>query len=316
MFLLITLLFFMTGSSYINFFASLFDPPVAQLNYESSSDEEEEQKEKPVIKYEDKYWDLFHRIENEHTYSKALASKKCEELTKSIPIEIRRLEQDMEDFSDMVTEEKRAAMQAKLDELRKMDPETEATKFAIAQRLEQLATCVLFETTPVGNVIMTYNAKKDVFEYYSDCTVPYRYLDTACRKYAVTFGCKPLYIDMNEEVKVSEAKTKQLRDDKEKEKEKENAKDSKEAPKKKNVFAKFKTYNKDLGRGGGAPPKNSMPGAQKVEDSEPVVIKERTNKFLSLGKTMNFSTGKKVVSKVVDKRAKLSFADFKKMFKK
>ena len=30
----------------------------------------------------------------------------------------------------------------------------------------------------------------------------------------------------------------------------------------------------------------------------------------------NFSTGKKVASKVVDKREKLSFADFKKMFKK
>jgi len=303
----------MTGSSYINFFMTLFDPVVAQLNYESS--DEEEEKEKPVVKYEDKYWDMFHRVENEHTFSNALASQKCEELTKTIPLEIRKAEQDMEDFADMVDAEKRAAMQTKLDELRKMDPEMEARKLAIAQRLEQLATCVLFETTPVGNVIMTYNAKKEVFEYYSDCSVPYRYLDTACRKYVVTFGCKPLYIDMNEEVKVSEAKTKQMRESKEKEKEKEKE-NTKDTGKKKNVFAKFKTYNKDLGRGGGAPPKNSMPGAQKVEDSEPVIIKERTNKFLSLGKTMNFITGKKVASKVVDKREKLSFADFKKMFKK
>ena len=305
----------MTGSSYIKLFASFFEP-VERLNYsDDSSDEEEEKKEKAVIKYEDKYWDLFKRVENEHTYSKVLASQKCEELTKTIPLEIRKAEQDMEDFADMVDSEKRAAMQTKLDDLRKMDPEMEARKLAIAQRLEQLATCVLFETTPVGNVIMTYNAKKEVFEYYSDCSVPYRYLDTACRKYVVTFGCKPLYIDMNEEVKVSEAKTKQMREDKEKEKEKEkeNAKDT---GKKKNVFAKFKTYNKDLGRGGGAPPKNSMPGTQKVEDSEPMIVKERTNKFLSLGKTMNFSTGKKVASKVVDKRAKLSFADFKKMSKK
>jgi len=292
---------------------TLFDPVVAQLNYESS--DEEEEKEKPVVKYEDKYWDMFHRVENEHTFSNALASQKCEELTKTIPLEIRKAEQDMEDFADMVDAEKRAAMQTKLDELRKMDPEMEARKLAIAQRLEQLATCVLFETTPVGNVIMTYNAKKEVFEYYSDCSVPYRYLDTACRKYVVTFGCKPLYIDMNEEVKVSEAKTKQMRESKEKEKEKEKE-NTKDTGKKKNVFAKFKTYNKDLGRGGGAPPKNSMPGAQKVEDSEPVIIKERTNKFLSLGKTMNFITGKKVASKVVDKREKLSFADFKKMFKK
>lgn len=307
MFLLSIMLFLITGSAYIKFFAGLFEP-VVQLDYDSSDDEEEE--EKPVIKYEDKYWDLFRRVANDHTYSKELASQKCEELTMTIPEEIRRLEQDMEDFADMVTEEKRAEMQAKLDELRKMDPETEATKFAIAQRLEQLATCVLFETTPAGNVIMTYNAKKDVFEYYSDCTVPYRYLDTACRKYAATFVCKPLYIDMNEEVKASEAKTMLLRESKAKEKENENQ----DPVKKKNVFAKFKTYNKDLGRGGGAPPKNSMPGAQKVEDSEPVIVKERTNKFLSLGKTMNFITGNKIARK--EANTKLSFADFKKMFKK
>jgi hypothetical protein len=301
----------MTGSSYIKFFASFFEP-VVQLNYDSSDDEEGE---KPEIKYEDKYWDLFRRVENDHTYSKALASQKCEELTKSIPIELRKAEQDMEDFADMVNEEKRAEMQAKLDQLRQLDPETEATKFAIAQRLEQLATCVLFETTPVGNVIMTYNVKKEVFEYYSDCTIPYRYLDTACRKYVATFACKPLYVDMNEEVKVSEAKTKLLRESKVKEKEDAKATNIKDAPKKKSVFAKFKSYNKDSAVGG-APPKNSLPGAQKVEDSEPVIVKERTNKFLFLGKTMNFSTGKKVVRKDVDKRAKLSFADFKKMFKK
>ena len=115
---------------------------------------------------------------------------------------------------------------------------------------------------------------------------------------------------MNEEVKVSEAKTKLLRESKDKDKDKE-----KDPVKKKNVFAKFKTYNKDSAVGG-APPKNSLPGAQKVEDSEPVIVKERTNKFLFLGKTMNFITGKKVARKDVDKRAKLSFADFKKMFKK
>lgn len=312
MFLLISLLFFMTGSAYIKFFAGLFEP-VKRLTCDDSSDDEEDEKEKPVVKYEDKYWDLFHRVKNEHTYSKALASQKCEELTRTIPDEIRRLEQDMDDFADMVTEEKRVEMQAKLDQLRQMDPATEATQFAIAQRLEQLVTCVLFETTPAGNVIMKYNAKKEVFEYYSDCTVPYRYLDTACRKYALTFGCKPLYIDMNDEVKASEAKTILLRELKAKEKENANAKDNKEAPKKKNVFAKFKTYNKDSALGG-APPKNSLPGAQKVEDSEPTIVKERTNKFLCLGKTMNFSTGNKIARKETNK--KLSFADFKKMSKK
>lgn len=309
MFLLSIMLFLITGSTYIKLFTNWFDPVVRLGNYESSDDEEDE--EKPEVKYEDKYWDLFKRVGDDHSFSKELVDQKYEELTKTIPEEINRLEQDMEDFADMVTEEKRAEMQAKLDQLRQMDPATEALKFVIAQRLDQLATCVLFETTPAGNVIMTYNAKKEVFEYYSDCTIPYRYLDTACRKYAATFVCKPLYIDMNEEVKASEAKTMLLRESKAKEKEKDNA--NKDPVKKKNVFAKFKSYNKDSGLGG-APPKNSMPGAQKVEDSEPVIVKERTNKFLSLGKTMNFIAVKKVERK--EANTKLSFADFKKMFKK
>lgn len=232
----------MTGASYIHFVFRLFRPmPFI---------EEEPEKEKKVeVKYEDKYWDLFKRANNDFVISKDLV---------------------------------------------------------IAQRLEQLATCVLFETTPVGNVIMNYNAKKEAFEYYSDCTIPNRYLDTACRKYAATFGCKPLYIDMNEQVKESEAKTKLLRESNAKEKEKAIV-----PVKKKNVFAKFKTYNKDSGLGG-APPKNSLPGGKKVEDSEPVVIKERTNKFLFLGKTRNFITGKKIEQK----EKKVSFADFKNMFKK
>jgi hypothetical protein len=247
MFLLISLLFFMTGASYIHFVYRIFEP----ITYDSLLEEEPEKEKKPVIKYEDKYWDLFKRADNNFVISKDLV---------------------------------------------------------IAQRLDQLATCVLFEMTPVGNVIMTYNAKKEAFEYYSDCTIPYRYLDTACRKYAATFGCKPLYIDMNEQVKESEAKTILLRESKAKEKE-----NAVVPAKKKNVFAKFKSYNKDSVRG--APPKNSLPGGKKMEDSEPVVIKEQTNKFLFLGKTMNFVTGKKIEQKVA-KEKKVSFADFKKMFKK
>ena len=183
----------------------------------------------------------------------------------------------------------------------------------LEERLEQLMNCILFEMTPVGNVIMRYNAKKEAFEYYSDCTIPYRFLDTVCRKYAVTFYCKSLYVVMNDEVKESEAKTKLLQDEKTKEQEnkKENGEDTK---KKKGVFAKFKTYNKEMGAGRiGAPPKNSMPTAQNTEENAQIVVKQRINKFLYLGKTANFVTGKKEVAE----KPKLSFMDFKKMmFKK
>jgi hypothetical protein len=167
------------------------------------------------------------------------------------------------------------------------------------QRLEQLMNCILFEMTPVGNVIMRYNAKKEAFEYYSDCTIPYRFLDTVCRKYAVTFYCKSLYVIMNDEVKESEAKTKLLQEEKTKEQE------NGEHPKKKGVFAKFKTYNKEMGAG--------RTGKKPTEENAQIVVKQRINKFLYLGKTANFITGKKEVAE----KPKLSFMDFKKMmFKK
>jgi hypothetical protein len=293
MILLSFFLFLISFSSFLRFFIA---PKVI-------CDEDAEELEQPEeIKYEDKYWDKFRDTVNEHAVSNVEEAQKREEMTE----ELRRLEQDLEDFGDIVAEEKRAEMQVKL---MKMDPATEARKFLVAQRLEQLLSCILFETTPVGNVIMLYNAKKEAFEYYSDCMIPYRYLDAACRKYVATFCCKPLYIDMNEELRKSEAKTMLLRESKAKEKEDANAnvKDTG----KKNVFAKLKTYNKDSTRGG-APPKNSLPSAQKIEESAPFVAKERTNKFLFLGKTVNFSTAKKTVPTT----KKVSFADFKKMSQK
>ncbi len=104
---------------------------------------------------------------------------------------------------------------------------------------------------------------------------------------------------MNDEVKESEAKTKLLQEEKTKEQE------NGEQPKKKGVFAKFKTYNKEMGAG--------RTGKKPTEENAPIVVKQRINKFLYLGKTANFITGKKEVAE----KPKLSFMDFKKMmFKK
>jgi hypothetical protein len=50
------------------------------------------------------------------------------------------------------------------------------------------------EMTPVGNVIMQYNLTKELFVYYSDNMVPFRYLETVARKYVCIFDCKELYI--------------------------------------------------------------------------------------------------------------------------
>jgi len=59
---------------------------------------------------------------------------------------------------------------------------------------EQINNRFIMEMTPVGNVIMQYNLTKELFVYYSDNIVPFRYLETVARKYVCTFDCKELYI--------------------------------------------------------------------------------------------------------------------------
>ena len=57
------------------------------------------------------------------------------------------------------------------------------------------------ETTPQGDVIMTYDAERVVFCYYCDKrSVQFKYLESVARKYVITHGCKRIYIDFREEL--------------------------------------------------------------------------------------------------------------------
>lgn len=53
------------------------------------------------------------------------------------------------------------------------------------------------ETTPQGDVIMTYDANRAMFCYYCDKrSVQFKYLEPLARKYVLEHGCKRLYIDI------------------------------------------------------------------------------------------------------------------------
>ena len=57
------------------------------------------------------------------------------------------------------------------------------------------------ETTPQGDVIMTYDADRAVFCYYCDKrSVQFKYLEPVARKYVIAHDCKRLYIDFREEL--------------------------------------------------------------------------------------------------------------------
>jgi hypothetical protein len=57
------------------------------------------------------------------------------------------------------------------------------------------------ETTPQGDVIMTYDMERALFCYYCDKrTVQFKYLEPVARKYVIEHGCKRLYIDFRKEM--------------------------------------------------------------------------------------------------------------------
>jgi hypothetical protein len=205
----------------------------------------------------------------------------------------------------------------------------EARKFIIDKRLDKLENCHIMESTPLGNVLMKYDKNKESFRFYSDSTIPYRYLEVVGRKFVKQFNCRPLFVDMEEELKLAEEKWEKERKEKEEKEEEEKRKKEEaiknKAPieeKKKNVFAKFKSYNKESGTGHvvtAAPPKNSIPNKKltQAQENEKVLLKQKANRYTYEGKMANFSFIKKIDRKVVDKKFAMSFADFKKsMIKK
>jgi hypothetical protein len=220
-------------------------------------------------------------------------------------------------------------LRAKLKEVENMsddlliiaNAQTDARNFVIKERLDGLKNNFIFEKTPLGNVIMYYNNSRESFEYYSDNTIPYRFLETISRKYVKTFNCKQIYFDMEFELNEFERKQKeaQKEDQKMLEDQKKILDGNVDLVKKKDVFAKFKSYNTESGTGkvnrGVAPPKNSIPNNTMKKNDDKCILKDNANRYTCEGKLANFSFLKKPDRKIVDKKYAMSFADFKKMKK-
>jgi hypothetical protein len=198
--------------------------------------------------------------------------------------------------------------------------------YVIRQRIEKLKNCFVIEHTPLGNVLMIYDIERESFKYFSDNNIPYRYLEVVGRKYAKQFGCRQIFVDMEEELKFAEEKWQKESEEKERKEEEKNKQAEMNIirkqigiEEKKSVFAKFKSYNKEAGTGRvniAAPPKNSIPNKKVLtekQENEKILLKERANRYTYEGKMANFSFLKKIDRKVVDKKFALSFSDFKKM---
>ena len=188
--------------------------------------------------------------------------------------------------------------------------------------VESLKNSIVVEHTPLGNVAMHYDIKREAFVYYSDSVMPYRYLEVVARKYVITFHCKRVFIDMEDEInkaktKIEEQKNaKKLEEEQAQQAQAENqALELKEEPKKKNVFANFKTYNKNTTKDSSNKPTSGNSNATTTDNknTEDLILKENANHYTCDGRYSNFLVLKKVDKTLVDKRLKMSFADFKKM---
>jgi hypothetical protein len=157
-------------------------------------------------------------------------------------------------------------------------------------KLNNLKNGILYEETPYGTIIMYYDNKFKKFNYHSDKTPPYNFLETACRRYSLVFNCKMLYIDVAEEYK--NVREKIERNNKMIEK-------REEEPEKdvKSVYVKPKSYNK-----------RKKPKSRAVIDHN----KNKIIDFKYCGKIIEFNFLKRDENTVKNtKRKNISFSEFK-----
>ena len=329
-------------------------------NKEKETDEEQYAKDTSFKRYEDKYLEEFKKLTDDIVLTEEELSKEIEQrpasrtdLEKKLEAEkdelkkkIEKLETQMKDINaNMMGDAENAPRKSEIvsslnralkrlnEEMEKLneksiteeDVNNASKEFIINERYNGLKNNIIMEKTPLGNVVMFYNNSRSSFEYYSDSTIPYRYLEVLGRKYVITYNCKRVYVDMSKELEEAEKKLadKKQKEEEEEKKKQEATKKGKSNPiatteeaKKKNVFAKFKTYNKDTSIKAAAVPLDRPAPVKQTTPQEEKVVKERANRYSFEGKIANFSFLKKVDRKAVDKLYGVSFAEFKKMQQK
>ena len=136
------------------------------------------------------------------------------------------------------------------------------------------------ETTPQGDVIMTYDAERRAFCYYCDKrSVQFKFLEPVARKYVLEHGCKRLHVDIRKELAAAEAKAKAAA-------EKAAATQSQvkaEAQKKDSVFAQFKTYKQQ--------PQSQQPQGNRNQQpqQQPPNVQKEVTRYLHCGNLDEFA---------------------------
>jgi hypothetical protein len=195
--------------------------------------------------------------------------------------------------------------------------EDEQTKGELTEDfVNNLSLKTITETTPRGDVLMYYSSKLNSFVYHSKTKeIPYKYLETVARKYVIEYKCKKLYIDIRKEYEKGLHKYNEIKEKEERGEKGEENNDSNDN-KKKQIFAKFKTYNR----------KGEVHNKQK---DKIYILREQSNRYSYRGKIEEYNQkniesclNKKVIEEITngnmeDKKIRdIDFASFKKMYMK
>lgn len=132
------------------------------------------------------------------------------------------------------------------------------------------------DESPLGIIIMKYSPDTESFWWYADNkNIPYKYLETVARKYVITYKKLDIFVDIRSELKNGIEKAKLMKENNEKEKENENKNENEDT--KKNIYAKFKTYNQKSSK------LQPSRGSSKIQ-----IIKEKANRYSYRGKLNEF----------------------------
>jgi hypothetical protein len=232
-------------------------------------------------------------------------------------------------YEDMLVEKK--MFQDKLEEATKCiisdeEMRLNAHEIMLNNKLDAFINNYILEHTPLGNVYMRYNNSKKSFEYFSNNTIPYRYLEPLGRKYVMTYWCKPLFVDIEDELKKAEIK---FDEEVELKKEQERKRAEYITANPRNVVARMKNYNKDTKNQMTMKPqmKNrstnfvlppqiqaNLPNVNQTSDKH--LLKEKANRYTWEGRISTFCPLKSIDKKQLDKKLTMTYADFKKMQQK
>jgi hypothetical protein len=155
---------------------------------------------------------------------------------------------------------------------------------------------ILIEYTPRGNVFMYYDPYKLGFSYYCDQYVPHNILNAVAMKYVLKFQCRDFFMDEYVVPESSASPLLNLVIEEKKVKENQDKLDSNIKNRLRNApFAKFKTYNRALST---INEETKKEGSQNIPPEKQAPEKQKEiNRFINLGKTMNFSMLQPVMKK-------------------